>query len=86
MINRPLQIEIEDDELVIRVGLDTLVNAAQYGNPPIVVHDKVKFAQYTAAELYYRKADEDSPIIQTFDSAMRIVANLGYACAKFIES
>jgi hypothetical protein len=83
MIDRPLQVSIEDCELVIRIGLNTLKHSAEHCprlynedehrgsmGPYVKVVDELVLAADVWRELLREKEDGSSPLSDLFDDAI----------------
>lgn len=81
MKDRPLQATIIDDELVVRIGVETLAFAAEHVELPIrgfgetvyphwKVADAAELARDVCRKLSHEAEDGSSPLTQLFDEAI----------------
>lgn len=75
MKKQPLKCSVEGDELVVRIGLDTLsfaaghLSAVDSDNPKIIVSNAEKFAHDVANEMHREREDGSSPLTDLIDNA-----------------
>ena len=81
----PLQVNIENDQLVIRIGIDVLADATQRhsewmdddDNSLLTVTDNGVFARSVAAALRHEEEDGTTPIDVMLDDAITYVVEQG---------
>ncbi len=78
--NQPLLVEIVDGELVIRIGIDTLIFAARTGDDwdeRFVIVDADVFAEDIRHELEREQEDGTTPVHMLIDAAVEQAIDQG---------
>lgn len=89
----PLSVAVEGDELVIRIGIDTLAFSAEHCplfyneekhmgamGPYVKVEDKVELAKDVIRAMQHEEEDGSTPLSDMFDKAIEDAAEDG-SCA-----
>lgn len=94
--DRPLRVSIERDQLVIRLGVNTLAHAAEYcpvfyddehnADPPFIkVTDRAAFAVDVLRALQHEEEDGSGPLSKLLDDAIELAYDDGSEAVEYEE-